>query len=347
MSCNAEIVEALRRAGVHVSIRSDVARQGTVLKIANFRRPLRLYSWHVTDNGAATGVQRPADERRIQASTMQPIDMSQDADTLVLGWADSFTREPLIVAFNPFGVAHRVREKIEKKMAEGKKARPSDSQQFRQRLLDEAIKSGAAMQQNQHGEFVIAIRPRAFAQYVQDLRPKYHGPGTAQPALVQRAPKMEDLVRDAEQSIAETESNDDSEPLFDAENLTDARERLAKEIVVRRGQPAFRRKLLKNYGCCVVTGSRVESILEAAHIVQYSGPDSNHISNGLLLRADVHTLFDLGLISVEISDLTIIISPRLGGTEYAAFAGKALKIQGARHRPDLRALALHRAASAV
>src|ERR1700722_13744752 len=48
--------------------------------------------------------------------------------------------------------------------------------------------------------------------------------------------------------------------------------------------------------------NRVQAIpwvLEAAHITPYMGASTNSLLNGLLLRADIHTLFNLGLISID------------------------------------------------
>ena len=70
--------------------------------------------------------------------------------------------------------------------------------------------------------------------------------------------------------------------------------------VLRPGQLRFRQQLLKVYGqrCCI-TGFDVEETLEAAHIVPYQGVDSDHVQNGLLVRADLHRLFDALLISIN------------------------------------------------
>ncbi len=66
--------------------------------------------------------------------------------------------------------------------------------------------------------------------------------------------------------------------------------------------------------------------------------------NGLLLRADLHTLFDLQLWTVR-SDLTIEVAPQLAGSEYAALAGKRLRVpKSSAHRPDAAALGRHREA---
>jgi putative restriction endonuclease len=110
------------------------------------------------------------------------------------------------------------------------------------------------------------------------------------------------------------------------EGLADGRERVLASIVRRRGQIQFREQLLDAYeGRCMLSGCDASEALEAAHIIPYLGPDSNHPSNGLLLRADLHTLFDLGLISVESATMTILLSPHLASTSYGEFGDKQLR----------------------
>lgn len=112
---------------------------------------------------------------------------------------------------------------------------------------------------------------------------------------------------------------------FDAKNLQDARERVLRSIARRRGQPAFRKELLRAYGGrCAITGCSVTTVLEAAHIIPYLGSHTNHIANGLLLRADLHTLFDLGLIAICPQSRQVRVHSSLLGTDYAAFAGKEI-----------------------
>jgi putative restriction endonuclease len=99
---------------------------------------------------------------------------------------------------------------------------------------------------------------------------------------------------------------------------------VVREINVRRGQPHFRETLLRAYkGQCCVTGSAVLSVLEAAHIVPHSEGFDYSIRNGLLLRADTHTLFDLGHLEVD-AEGRVLISVELNGTEHAALAGKLI-----------------------
>jgi putative restriction endonuclease len=103
---------------------------------------------------------------------------------------------------------------------------------------------------------------------------------------------------------------------FDPDSVKDGREKIWAQVKRRQGQPAFRRKLLRAYGgVCAVTGCTIEALLEAAHIHPYRGEDTNIAANGLLLRADIHTLFDCGLIAIG-DDHSILVSHRLIGTEY-------------------------------
>ena len=106
----------------------------------------------------------------------------------------------------------------------------------------------------------------------------------------------------------------------------------------------FRAKLLEAYGGrCAITGSNATAVLEAAHILPYRGEHTNRVDNGLLLRADVHTLFDLGLVWVT-DGMRVAIAPSLRGTEYEGLEGRELEL------PKLPALcpnAAHLAAHAT
>jgi len=108
-------------------------------------------------------------------------------------------------------------------------------------------------------------------------------------------------------------------------NAGDARRRVLSSIVQRQGQPAFRNSLIAAYSSrCAITECSIEAVLEAAHIIPYRGMWTNHPRNGLLLRADVHTLFDLGLLAVHAETMTVIVSPKLASSQYALFAGNKL-----------------------
>ena len=106
----------------------------------------------------------------------------------------------------------------------------------------------------------------------------------------------------------------------------DARRRTMVCIVQREGQPAFRRDLLAAYGgACAISGCKVESLLEAAHVIPYRGAHTNDVQNGLLLRADLHKLFDLHLIGVDPKSRRLKLSSQLSGSEYAHYEGAELR----------------------
>lgn len=112
---------------------------------------------------------------------------------------------------------------------------------------------------------------------------------------------------------------------FDPTDLTDAREKISRQIAARRGQKKFRKKLLDTYNYqCQITESKVEEILEAAYILPYRGDQTNHIQNGLLLRSDIHLLFDLGLLTVDANSYKVKIHPSLNESHYFEYNNKDL-----------------------
>lgn len=127
---------------------------------------------------------------------------------------------------------------------------------------------------------------------------------------------------------------------FNAGAVVADAERVKREINARRGQAKFREQLLRVYDSrCVVTGCTAAAALEAAHIIPFCGSTTDHIANGLLLRSDIHTLFDLNLIRIHPSKRTVVIAKSLKGTEYAKLAGRALhKPSDRNHQPDAAAL---------
>lgn len=86
---------------------------------------------------------------------------------------------------------------------------------------------------------------------------------------------------------------------------------------LRKNQAEFRRVLLQQYGSrCAVTGWAPPDALEAAHIRVQPGLRDDSPGNGILLRADVHALFDEFLLSVHPDRRTVELSRTLRGTEY-------------------------------
>lgn len=92
----------------------------------------------------------------------------------------------------------------------------------------------------------------------------------------------------------------------------DLRSFAMRSIAQRQGQPQFRNKLIRAYeGQCAVTRTDITSVLEAAHIARYLGPQTNRTNNGLLLRGDIHTLFDLHRLTVSPKSV-VRVDPALG-----------------------------------
>jgi hypothetical protein len=123
----------------------------------------------------------------------------------------------------------------------------------------------------------------------------------------------------------------------------DAAQRVLASIVRRRGQPAFRSALLQAYDFrCALTDCTVLEVLEAAHIVPYRGAATNHVQNGILLRADLHTLFDLKLLDFD-DRWRVRLEPSLKRSWYAELDGKPLRLPKEKScRPSLEALAVRR-----
>lgn len=135
-----------------------------------------------------------------------------------------------------------------------------------------------------------------------------------------------DLAPASEEGLISASERAEQAGEFEVVSEIDARERTLTNIVRRRGQPKFRKALLNAYkGMCAVTGCAVPEVLEAAHVRWYAGEHTNVVTNGLLLRSDVHALFDLGKISIDPTTLLIQVSPTLKGTEYEYLDGKRLR----------------------
>jgi hypothetical protein len=122
----------------------------------------------------------------------------------------------------------------------------------------------------------------------------------------------------------------------------DERQRTLVEVVQRKGQPVFRLRLLSAYQFrCAVSDCDAVAALEAAHISPYSGARSNVARNGLLLRADLHTLFDLNLFAIEPETLSVRLSKELMSSSYASLHMRAIgRPADPEHFPDRAALDL-------
>ncbi|MBB5396706.1 HNH endonuclease [Mucilaginibacter sp. AK015] len=113
-----------------------------------------------------------------------------------------------------------------------------------------------------------------------------------------------------------------------APSLTDSRDYRLLKSAIRPEQGKFRQLLIERHGMkCMISGCAIPEAIDASHICPYRGIDDNHLSNGLLLRKDLHALFDADLLGIEPSTLAIHISPILKNTSYEDFCGHTLKIK--------------------
>jgi hypothetical protein len=115
-----------------------------------------------------------------------------------------------------------------------------------------------------------------------------------------------------------------------------------RTVKTRIGQDSFRKRLLERFGCaCAFTGPNHEAALEAAHLYSYAELAVHHEDGGLLLRRDIHRLFDKGLITVDVSRQRIEVAERLGGVPaYGELNGRELAVRLPRRTLDW--LVLHR-----
>ncbi|MFB2640878.1 HNH endonuclease [Shewanella bicestrii] len=96
----------------------------------------------------------------------------------------------------------------------------------------------------------------------------------------------------------------------------------------RPKQAKFRESLLKIHGeTCMITGCNDIEVLEACHIVPESASSEYSINNGLLLRADLHKLFDEGLMSINPKSGEVVFSKKLNSKEYQEMAINKLRIR--------------------
>ena len=120
-----------------------------------------------------------------------------------------------------------------------------------------------------------------------------------------------------------------------------------RPVAPRLGQGSFRLAVLDAYGGArAVTTEHSLPALEAAHIRPWHAGGGHDVSNGILLRRDVHRLFDLGYVTVR-PDLRFAVSPRLrdefaNGRVYYALSDQRIQAPGlAALRPSEEALEWH------
>lgn len=117
--------------------------------------------------------------------------------------------------------------------------------------------------------------------------------------------------------------------------------------IPRLGQGGFRAGVIDAYDRrCAVTGERTLPALEAAHIVPFAQVQHHDLRNGLLLRADLHKLFDDGYVTVDPA-YRFNVSRRIkdefeNGRDYYALHGQSIRLPAdGSLAPDPRYLEAH------
>lgn len=138
----------------------------------------------------------------------------------------------------------------------------------------------------------------------------------------------------------------DDEDADEADGMEDDhRRRVPASVVLREGRGPFRKALLDAYDQrCAITGVS-EPVLDAAHIRRYLGRQSNSPSNGILLRTDLHTLFDKHLLTVvyEGGKYHVRVADHLRADMYRSLDRQELAVMPKRQkdRPSPKRLAEH------
>ncbi len=117
------------------------------------------------------------------------------------------------------------------------------------------------------------------------------------------------------------------------EVILEAGERYGSEYLARArlGQGAFRVLVTDAYQRrCAITAERTLPVLEAAHIKPFAESGPHRVNNGLLLRSDLHILFDRGYVTID-RQLRVEVSRRIreefeNGRDYYALRGRTLQV---------------------
>lgn len=119
-----------------------------------------------------------------------------------------------------------------------------------------------------------------------------------------------------------TEKSDmiDNFKKFVEEAKDDELQKIQVWVNQRKNQSKFKLNLLKKYNSqCLISKIKIPELIEAAHIYPHSKSGQNNVANGILLRSDLHILFDYGLLSINPENFNVIIDKFLEKTEYQKF----------------------------
>lgn len=223
--------------------------------------PVWIYVWTLTHGG---GVARPADEYRIQlTSVTPPLPENPDGPTLLLGY------EPNTRCFAGFDLRkHRVF------------STQSPSIQININTLRDAVRDGFAFARKGNDEIAVAIRPDNLLSYALNCESLHESGADA-------------VVSDILSRVGRFEAVSDKE----ISALTTERRRVVSKVSRLARDSDFRRKVTVAYDrkCCV-TGLQLR-LIDAAHILPVGADGStDSVQNGLCLSPTYHRAYDRGLI---------------------------------------------------
>lgn len=104
-----------------------------------------------------------------------------------------------------------------------------------------------------------------------------------------------------------------------------------RTIIPRLGQAGFKAVIQETYERrCAITNHKIIPTLQAAHILPVANGGQHRVDNGILLRSDVHTLFDKGYIGID-DEYRLLVSPRLrtefgNGEEFYSREGQRVRL---------------------
>jgi hypothetical protein len=134
---------------------------------------------------------------------------------------------------------------------------------------------------------------------------------------------------------------------FNPVDIQDLRRRVEAQTVVRQGSQQFRTEIRNAYhDVCAITGCNDARGMEAAHIRNYRGAHTNHVTNGILLRVDIHRLFDrlsgpLLRIEIQEEEWRLRVDQSLMGSTYEELDGTILNLpDNPQNWPNVEALRL-------
>lgn len=116
------------------------------------------------------------------------------------------------------------------------------------------------------------------------------------------------------------------QPLDEEAGVGTASKKITVEVERRMRQAAFRQRLGRHYGWnCAVSGTVIRAALEAAHLPGKNWRFDNRVTDGILLRADLHRMLDAGIARIEDNRFMLDVTARIG--DYAQLHGAQLRMK--------------------